>query len=104
MRRRALEKRLIADLRPLLMAQTLVKVIINAHLTRARFGEVGRLLDTSKGAEIIDVADKTVMPGLVDVHSHICSNSYPKSDIKIQNDKSKIYLMMKAGVRGQQGV
>ena len=36
--------------------------------------EAGRTVDAPKGAEVIDAAGKTVMPGLIDAHVHICSN------------------------------
>jgi len=36
--------------------------------------EVSKTVDAPKGAEVIDAAGKTVMPGLIDAHVHICSN------------------------------
>ncbi len=36
--------------------------------------DVGKTLDAPKEAEVIDVSGKTVMPGLIDAHVHICSN------------------------------
>ena len=39
--------------------------------------EVGKNLDAPKGAEVIDAVSKTVMPGLIDAHVHICSNGDP---------------------------
>ncbi len=38
----------------------------------ARIREVGRALDVPRGAEIIDLKDRTVLPGLIDSHTHIC--------------------------------
>ena len=39
--------------------------------------EVGKTLDAPRGAEVIDAAGKTVMPGLIDAHVHVCSNGDP---------------------------
>jgi imidazolonepropionase-like amidohydrolase len=39
--------------------------------------EVGKTLDIPKGAEVIDAAGKTIVPGLIDAHVHICSNGDP---------------------------
>lgn len=73
------------------MAQNMkVKVVKNAYLVDGlgkkpikdmtiiikgnTIEEVGKTLDTPSGAEVIDAAGKTVMPGLIDAHVHICSN------------------------------
>ncbi len=37
----------------------------------------GKTVDAPRGAEVIDAAGKTVMPGLIDAHVHICSNGDP---------------------------
>jgi imidazolonepropionase-like amidohydrolase len=39
--------------------------------------EVGKALDAPRGAEVIDVAGRTLMPGLIDSHVHLCSNGDP---------------------------
>jgi len=39
--------------------------------------EVGKALDVPRGAEVIDVAGRTLMPGLIDSHVHLCSNGDP---------------------------
>ncbi|HIH88989.1 TPA: amidohydrolase family protein [Candidatus Bathyarchaeota archaeon] len=39
--------------------------------------EVGKTLDAPRGAEVIDAGGKTVMPGLIDAHVHICNNGDP---------------------------
>jgi imidazolonepropionase-like amidohydrolase len=76
------------------MAQNaLVKVIKNAHLVDgtgkkpvndttvvikgSTIEDVGRTVDGPSGAEVIDAAGKTVMPGLIDAHVHICFNGDP---------------------------
>ncbi len=48
-------------------------IIINGSI----ISEVGTALDVPKGAEVIDAEGKTVMPGLIDAHVHICSNDDP---------------------------
>lgn len=42
-----------------------------------RFEKVGRGLDVPKGAEVVDAAGRTVLPGLIDSHLHLCSNGDP---------------------------
>lgn len=76
------------------MAQNaLVKVVKNAHLVDGTgkkpvkdttivikgntIEDVGRTVDGPSGAEVIDAAGKTVMPGLIDAHVHICFNGDP---------------------------
>jgi len=39
--------------------------------------EVGKTFDVPSGATVIDAAGKTVMPGLIDAHVHVCSNGDP---------------------------
>ena len=39
--------------------------------------EVGKALDAPRDAEVIDVAGRTLMPGLIDSHVHLCSNGDP---------------------------
>jgi imidazolonepropionase-like amidohydrolase len=39
--------------------------------------EVGKGLDAPSDAEVIDVEGRTVMPGLIDSHVHLCSNGDP---------------------------
>jgi len=39
--------------------------------------EIGKTVDASSGAEVIEADGKTVMPGLIDAHVHICSNGDP---------------------------
>ncbi len=39
--------------------------------------DVGKTLDAPSGAEVIDAAGRTVMPGLIDAHVHICFNGDP---------------------------
>jgi imidazolonepropionase-like amidohydrolase len=39
--------------------------------------EVGKTFDAPSGAAVIDAAGKTVMPGLIDAHVHVCSNGDP---------------------------
>jgi imidazolonepropionase-like amidohydrolase len=73
------------------MAQTAhVKVIKNAYLIDGIgkkpvkdstiiikgkvIEEVGKTIDAPKGAEVIDAEGKTVLPGLIDAHVHVCSN------------------------------
>jgi imidazolonepropionase-like amidohydrolase len=76
------------------MAQNVqVKVVRNAYLVDgtgrrpvkdatilikgSMIEEVGKTIDAPSGAEVIDAAGKTVMPGLIDAHVHICSNGDP---------------------------
>ena len=42
-----------------------------------RIKEVGKGLDAPRDAEVIDVAGRTLMPGLIDSHVHLCSNGDP---------------------------
>jgi len=42
-----------------------------------RIKEVGKALDAPRDAEVIDVAGRTLMPGLIDSHVHLCSNGDP---------------------------
>ena len=42
-----------------------------------RIKEVGRGLDAPGDAEVIDVSGRTLMPGLIDSHVHLCSNGDP---------------------------
>jgi imidazolonepropionase-like amidohydrolase len=42
-----------------------------------RIKEVGKGLDAPKDAEVIDAAGRTLMPGLIDSHVHLCSNGDP---------------------------
>jgi imidazolonepropionase-like amidohydrolase len=39
--------------------------------------DIGRTVDAPSGAQIIDAAGRTVMPGLIDAHVHICFNGDP---------------------------
>ncbi len=76
------------------MAQTTpVKVVKNAYLIDGTgkkpvkdasiiikgntIEEVGKTLDVPRGAEVIDAVGKTVLPGLIDAHVHVCSNGDP---------------------------
>jgi imidazolonepropionase-like amidohydrolase len=70
-----------------------VKVVKNAHLIDGTgrkpvkdttivikgntIEDVGRTVDGPSEAEVIDAAGKTVMPGLIDAHVHICFNGDP---------------------------
>ncbi len=42
-----------------------------------RIKEAGKGLDAPKDAEVIDAAGRTLMPGLIDSHVHLCSNGDP---------------------------
>ena len=42
-----------------------------------RFEKVGRGLDVPKDAMVVDAAGRTVLPGLIDSHLHLCSNGDP---------------------------
>lgn len=42
-----------------------------------RIKTVGKGLDVPRDAEVIDVAGRTVLPGLIDSHVHLCSNGDP---------------------------
>ncbi len=42
-----------------------------------RIKEVGKGLDAPSDAEVIDVEGRTLMPGLIDSHVHLCSNGDP---------------------------
>ena len=50
-----------------------VSVLIKGNIIE----EVGKTVDAPKGVELIDAAGKTVMPGLIDAHVHICFNGDP---------------------------
>ena len=42
-----------------------------------RIKDVGKGLDVPRDAKVIDVAGRTLMPGLIDSHVHLCSNGDP---------------------------
>ncbi len=49
------------------------EIILNGKTIQA----IGKGLDIPKDAEVIDAEGKTMMPGLIDSHVHICSNGDP---------------------------
>jgi imidazolonepropionase-like amidohydrolase len=73
-----------------MVQNTSVKVIKNAYLIDGTgkmpvkdatiiikgntIEELGKTVDAPRGAEMINADGKTVMPGLIDAHVHICSN------------------------------
>ncbi len=42
-----------------------------------RINEAGKGLDAPRDAEVVDVEGRTLMPGLIDSHVHLCSNGDP---------------------------
>src|SRR5580698_9502365 len=49
-----------------------------------RIVAVSRRSDLSSGTEIVDVAGKTLMPGLIDAHCHVLGSSLRVTDVETQ--------------------
>jgi len=68
----------------------------------SKIRELGANISIPKGAEIIDLSKSTVMPGLIDAHTHICATISKFADI-LGVDFLDLVLLNPDGYRAIQG-